>query len=234
MSCKGGAVAAALADDAAAAADAGRPLSRAAAAQRAGAGGARSRQRGDGCVRRAGRRSRQALRGVRRVGRRSTRRAFRCRRRPRRCWRAARSASRRIVAGGDDYEILCAIPENRFEAFAQAAAAAGVAVTAIGTVIAGRGGAAVSRRAGQGDCAAAPVLQPFLRVSAETAAAFATLNTCRKSTVLALRGVAPGMRFWHGPADLRPPFWAGQASFLCARRSRGDGVGSDQDLRQIQ
>ena len=26
-----------------------------------------------------------------------------------------------IVSGGDDYEILCTIPENRFEAFAQAA-----------------------------------------------------------------------------------------------------------------
>jgi hypothetical protein len=46
--------------------------------------------------------------------------------------------------------------------------------------------------------------------------------------------VAPGMRFWHGPADLRPPFWAGQASFLCARRVRGHGVGPNQDLRQIQ
>jgi thiamine-monophosphate kinase len=42
-----------------------------------------------------------------------------------------------IVSGGDDYEILCAIPENRFEAFAQAAKLAGVAVTSIGTVIAG-------------------------------------------------------------------------------------------------
>ena len=42
-----------------------------------------------------------------------------------------------IVAGGDDYEILCAIPENRFEAFAAAAGQAGVAVTSIGTVIAG-------------------------------------------------------------------------------------------------
>jgi len=42
-----------------------------------------------------------------------------------------------IVSGGDDYEILCAIPENRFEAFAQAARQAGVAVTSIGTVIAG-------------------------------------------------------------------------------------------------
>jgi thiamine-monophosphate kinase len=42
-----------------------------------------------------------------------------------------------IVSGGDDYEILCTIPENRFEAFAQAAGIAGVAVTSIGTVIAG-------------------------------------------------------------------------------------------------
>jgi thiamine-monophosphate kinase len=42
-----------------------------------------------------------------------------------------------LISGGDDYEILCAIPENRFEAFAQAAGRAGVAVTSIGTVIAG-------------------------------------------------------------------------------------------------
>jgi thiamine-monophosphate kinase len=41
-----------------------------------------------------------------------------------------------IVSGGDDYEILCAIPEDRFEAFAHAAGVAGVAVTSIGTVIA--------------------------------------------------------------------------------------------------
>ena len=41
-----------------------------------------------------------------------------------------------IVSGGDDYEILCAIPEGSFEAFAQAAGIAGVAVTSIGTVIA--------------------------------------------------------------------------------------------------
>jgi thiamine-monophosphate kinase len=41
-----------------------------------------------------------------------------------------------IVSGGDDYEILCAIPEDNFETFAQAAGLAGVAVTSIGTVIA--------------------------------------------------------------------------------------------------
>ncbi len=42
-----------------------------------------------------------------------------------------------LVSAGDDYEILCAIPEGRFEVFAQAAERASVAVTSIGTVIAG-------------------------------------------------------------------------------------------------
>jgi thiamine-monophosphate kinase len=42
-----------------------------------------------------------------------------------------------IVSGGDDYEILCTIPENRFEAFERAAKLAGVAVTSTGTIIAG-------------------------------------------------------------------------------------------------
>ena len=42
-----------------------------------------------------------------------------------------------IVAGGDDYEILCAIPEAGFAAFVPGGRLAGVAVTSIGTVIAG-------------------------------------------------------------------------------------------------
>ncbi len=42
-----------------------------------------------------------------------------------------------LIAGGDDYEILCAIPEDRVEAFAAAAQSVGVAVSPIGTVIAG-------------------------------------------------------------------------------------------------
>jgi thiamine-monophosphate kinase len=42
-----------------------------------------------------------------------------------------------IVSGGDDYEILCAVPEANFEAFAQAARLAGVSLASIGTVIAG-------------------------------------------------------------------------------------------------
>jgi thiamine-monophosphate kinase len=42
-----------------------------------------------------------------------------------------------LIAGGDDYEILCTVPEAGFEAFAQEARKAGVAVSAIGAVIAG-------------------------------------------------------------------------------------------------
>ncbi len=42
-----------------------------------------------------------------------------------------------LISAGDDYEILCAIPEQRFEGFVRDAGAAGVAVTSIGTIIAG-------------------------------------------------------------------------------------------------
>ncbi len=42
-----------------------------------------------------------------------------------------------LITGGDDYEIICTVPEADFEAFAQDARKAGVAVTPIGAVIAG-------------------------------------------------------------------------------------------------
>jgi len=42
-----------------------------------------------------------------------------------------------LIAGGDDYEILCTIAEDRVEVFSQAAERAGVAVSSIGTVVAG-------------------------------------------------------------------------------------------------
>jgi thiamine-monophosphate kinase len=42
-----------------------------------------------------------------------------------------------LISGGDDYEILCTVPENHLEAFAQAAGLAGVSVTSIGTIVAG-------------------------------------------------------------------------------------------------
>jgi thiamine-monophosphate kinase len=43
----------------------------------------------------------------------------------------------KVVSGGDDYEILCTISEDCYESFAQQARQAAVAVTTIGTVIAG-------------------------------------------------------------------------------------------------
>jgi thiamine-monophosphate kinase len=41
------------------------------------------------------------------------------------------------LSGGDDYEILCTIAEDRFGAFARAARSVGVAITPIGTIVAG-------------------------------------------------------------------------------------------------
>ena len=116
--------------------NAGRALSRAAAAERARKGGPRSCQRCDGRIRRSCRGSRKTLQRVRR---------FRCYRRaehpvvrgPAALLARGIVGVERIVSGGDDYEILCAIPENRLEAFAGEADRAGVAVTPIGTFIAG-------------------------------------------------------------------------------------------------
>ena len=42
-----------------------------------------------------------------------------------------------LVAGGDDYELLCAVPGDRADAFVREARQAKVAVTAIGGLIAG-------------------------------------------------------------------------------------------------
>jgi thiamine-monophosphate kinase len=50
-----------------------------------------------------------------------------------------RGLMERLVTGGDDYEILCALPEARITAFLQASAAAGVPAAVIGTVIEGDG-----------------------------------------------------------------------------------------------
>ncbi len=44
-----------------------------------------------------------------------------------------------ILAGGDDYEILCTVPAAESGAFVAAAQAAGVAATEIGRVLAGEG-----------------------------------------------------------------------------------------------
>ena len=45
----------------------------------------------------------------------------------------------RMITGGDDYEILCTVPDARLAAFLDAAAAAGVPATVIGRMIEGNG-----------------------------------------------------------------------------------------------
>jgi len=42
-----------------------------------------------------------------------------------------------LIAGGDDYEILCTVAEDRVDTFVQAAQRAGIAVSSIGTVVGG-------------------------------------------------------------------------------------------------
>ena len=46
-----------------------------------------------------------------------------------------------ILTGGDDYEVIATLPAGEVEAFRRAASAAHVAVTEIGKVVAGEGGA---------------------------------------------------------------------------------------------
>ena len=43
-----------------------------------------------------------------------------------------------LVSGGDDYEVLCTVPENRWASFASAVVAAGGSVTQIGAIVPGR------------------------------------------------------------------------------------------------
>lgn len=45
-----------------------------------------------------------------------------------------------LISAGDDYEIVCTVPEQRCAAFAEAARGVGVAVTSIGTIAAGAEG----------------------------------------------------------------------------------------------
>ena len=127
-----------------------------------------------------------------------------------------------LIGGGDDYEILCAIPENRFDAFAAVAGQAGVAVASIGTVIAGSSAPQFLDAQGREIALKHLSYSHFWNSGKKRRSGRKYLP---KSTVYALRSVAQEMRFWHGPADLRPPFWAGQAFFLCVRRSRGEAWG---------
>jgi thiamine-monophosphate kinase len=66
-----------------------------------------------------------------------------------------------ILSGGDDYEILAAVPPNEAAEFEKKAASAGSPVTAIGLVKTGRGGPIFLDRAGQPVLLAAPSYQHF-------------------------------------------------------------------------
>jgi thiamine-monophosphate kinase len=52
--------------------------------------------------------------------------------------RATASDIATLIAGGDDYEILCTMPENQVATFIEAARAVGIAATRIGRIEAGR------------------------------------------------------------------------------------------------
>jgi thiamine-monophosphate kinase len=44
-----------------------------------------------------------------------------------------------MLSGGDDYEVLCTVPQRKLAAFLAAARKAGIPVTAIGRIVKGRG-----------------------------------------------------------------------------------------------
>ena len=94
-----------------------------------------------------------------------------------RCWRAAPSASRRSFPAATITRSCARSRRISFEAFAQSRRQAGVAVTSIGTIIAGASAPMFLDAAGQGNGAAAPVLQPFLAFQPK--ARVADANTCR-------------------------------------------------------
>jgi thiamine-monophosphate kinase len=66
-----------------------------------------------------------------------------------------------VLTGGDDYEILCAVPPSRSLEFEAAAAAAGVPVRAIGTAIPGASPPAFKDADGASLAFARPSFQHF-------------------------------------------------------------------------
>ena len=114
-------------------------LSRAAAAHRARRGAARARERRDGCLGRARRRSRESSARASNVSADiEVARVPLSRCRVSSARRSTATLIEPILTGGEDYEILCAIAPDRVAAFQRAAAKAGVPVTEIGRIVAGR------------------------------------------------------------------------------------------------
>jgi thiamine-monophosphate kinase len=66
-----------------------------------------------------------------------------------------------IVSGGDDYEILAAVPPEKAKSFEQKAVAEGIAVARIGTVVTGEGGPHFSDSSGRPMLLSAPSYQHF-------------------------------------------------------------------------
>jgi thiamine-monophosphate kinase len=54
-----------------------------------------------------------------------------------------------LMSGGDDYEVLCTVPQNRLASFEAAAKSAGVPVTVVGHIVTGSAGPAFIGRDGQ-------------------------------------------------------------------------------------
>ena len=67
-----------------------------------------------------------------------------------------------ILTGGDDYEIVAAVPARKVETLRRAAAAVGVPVRKIGKLVAGQGERALSRPRRQAAGLCASLVQPFL------------------------------------------------------------------------
>ena len=140
------------------------PLSAAAAAQRAGRGDPAQRQRGDGRLRRARGRSRQAVRRVRRFRRDRGGAACRCRRRRASVVASEPAAIEKVLTGGDDYEIVCTVPPERLDAIsAPPRKPRACRSPRSAAIIAEQGAAAVPRPRRQADAIQADVLQSFLK-----------------------------------------------------------------------
>ncbi len=96
------------------------------------------RRRCNGRLRWARRRSNQTLRGFGRLGHVDVAHIFRSR--PAAGLRSQCRPPRNAVSGGDDYEVLCAVPAAQSVAPITAGGrAVGIAVTAVGTIIEGNG-----------------------------------------------------------------------------------------------
>jgi thiamine-monophosphate kinase len=67
----------------------------------------------------------------------------------------------RILAGGDDYEIVCTVPAHAIEAFRAAAAGAGIPVSEIGMAAAGEGAARFADERGRALAFARPSFSHF-------------------------------------------------------------------------